>query len=39
MKTPKKKTEFSKSLLIWETILIWVVTLAFIALAYVCIIY
>ena len=33
-----KKTEFSKSLLIWETILIWVVTLSFIGLAYICII-
>lgn len=33
-----KKTEFSKTLLIWETALIWVVTLAFIVLAYICII-
>ena len=34
----KKKNEFSKTLLIWETILIWVVTLSFIGLAYICII-
>jgi hypothetical protein len=34
----KKKNEFSKSLLIWETILIWVITLSFIGLAYICII-
>ena len=33
-----KNKEFSKSLLIWETILIWVVTLSFIGLAYICII-
>ena len=37
-KKSKNKTEFSKSLLIWETILIWVITLSFIALAYICII-
>ena len=34
----KKKQEFSKALLVWETILIWVVTLSFIGLAYICII-
>lgn len=34
----KKKREFSKVLLIQESILIWVVTLALIALAFVCII-
>ena len=34
----KKKTEFSKTLMVWETILIWVVTLSFIGLAYICII-
>ena len=34
----KNKKEFSKSLLVWETILIWVVTLSFIGLAYICII-
>ena len=34
----KEKREFSKSLLVWETILIWVVTLSFIGLAYICII-
>lgn len=38
MKNEKQKTEFSKSLLIWETILIWVVTLAFIGLAIFCVI-
>lgn len=32
-----KKTEFSKYLLIQESILIWIVTIALIALAYVCI--
>ena len=34
----KEKTEFSKTLLVWETILIWVVTLSFIGLAYICIV-
>lgn len=33
----KKKTEFSKALLIQETILVWIITLAFIVLAYICI--
>jgi positive regulator of sigma E activity len=33
----KKETEFSKKLLIQESLLIWVVTLAFIILAFVCI--
>lgn len=33
----KKKTEFSKSLLIQETVLIWIITIAFIVLAYICI--
>ena len=33
----KKKMEFSKTLLVWETILIWFITLAFIALVYLCI--
>ena len=33
-----KNKEFSKALLVWETILIWIVTLSFIGLAYVCII-
>jgi hypothetical protein len=36
MKTNKK--EFSKWLLIWETILIWAITIGFIVLAYICII-
>lgn len=35
-RTPEK-TEFSKKLLIQESMLIWVVTLAFIVLAFVCI--
>lgn len=35
---PEKKMEFSKTLLKWETALIWVVTLSFIGLAYICII-
>jgi hypothetical protein len=35
-KTPEK-VEFSKKLLIQESLLIWVVTLAFIVLAFVCI--
>ena len=35
-RTPEK-TEFSKKLLIQESLLIWVVTLAFIVLAFVCI--
>ena len=34
----KKKTEFSKSLLIQESILIWIMTLSFIGLAYLCIV-
>lgn len=33
----KKKTEFSKKLLIQESILIWIVTLAFIVLAFFCV--
>ena len=33
-----KKLEFSKKLLVQESILIWIITLAFIALAFVCII-
>lgn len=36
-KTQKKDTEFSKRLLIQESLLLWVVTLAFIILAFVCI--
>lgn len=34
----KRRTEFSKILLIQESILLWIITLAFIGLAYVCII-
>lgn len=37
MKKNKKKKEFSKSLLIQESILVWIITLAFIGLAFVCI--
>lgn len=33
----KRKTEFSKVLLIQESILIWIMTLAFIALAFICV--
>ena len=33
-----KKLEFSKKLLVQESILIWIITLAFIGLAYLCII-
>ena len=37
MKQEKKKKEFSKVLLIQESFLIWIMTLAFIVLAYICI--
>jgi hypothetical protein len=37
-KKDNKKTEFSKALLIQESILIWIMTISFIALAYLCII-
>lgn len=36
-KNDKKKLEFSKKLLVQESVLLWIVTLAFIALAFVCI--
>lgn len=36
-RTEKKEMEFSKKLLLHETLLLWVVTLAFIVLAFVCI--
>ena len=36
-KENKKKSEFSKKLLVQESLLIWIVTLAFIILAFVCI--
>ena len=36
-KTEKRHGEFSKVLLIQESILIWIITIAFIGLAYVCI--
>ena len=36
-KNKEKKTEFSKSLLVWETILIWFITISFIGLVYFCI--
>lgn len=38
MKNEKKKTSFSKGLLIQESILIWIVTLSFIALTFFCVI-
>lgn len=36
-KNKKKKREFSKTLLIQESFLIWIVTLAFIGLAFYCV--
>ena len=36
-KTTKKKCEFSKKLLIQESILIWIITISFIVLAFFCI--
>jgi hypothetical protein len=33
----KKKREFSKSLLIQESVLIWVITLSFLVMAFICI--
>ena len=33
----KKKKEFSKSLLVQESVLIWVITISFIAMAFICI--
>ena len=36
-KKDKKKLEFSKLLLVQESVLIWIITLSFIALAFVCI--
>lgn len=32
-----KKTEFSKFLLVQESVLIWIMTIAFIALAFICV--
>ena len=37
-KNKKKKTEFSKALLIQESVLIWIMTLAFLALAFFCVV-
>ena len=37
MKKEKKNTEFSKALLIQESILVWIITIAFLGLAYICI--
>jgi hypothetical protein len=34
----KKKKEFSKSLLVQESVLIWIITISFIAMAFVCIV-
>lgn len=39
MKPKKKKQEFSKWLLVQESILVWIVTIALIGLAYICILY
>lgn len=36
-KMPKPKQAFSKALLIQESVLIWIITLAFIVLAFVCV--
>ena len=36
-KKDKKSQEFSKTLLVWETILIWIITFSFIGLVYLCI--
>lgn len=38
MKRKKQKLEFSKKLLIQESILIWIITLSFIALAFFCVV-
>ena len=38
-KKKKAKTEFSKVLLIQESVLIWVITIAFVILAYICVIH
>lgn len=37
MKNKKKGKEFSKKLLVQESILIWIITLTFIALAFICV--
>lgn len=37
MKQEKKKKEFSKTLLIQESLLIWIQTLAMLALAFICV--
>ena len=36
-KKDQKKQEFSKSLLVQESIMVWVITIAFLVLAYICI--
>ena len=36
-KTPKEKKQFSKKLLIQESILIWIVTISFLVLAFICV--
>lgn len=38
MKEKKKKKEFSKLLIIQESVLIWIITIAVLVLAYICII-
>jgi EamA domain-containing membrane protein RarD len=37
MKKEKKQKQFSKKLLVQESILIWIITLTFIALAFICV--
>lgn len=37
MKKTKEKMEFSKKLLLQESMLIWIITIAFIVLAFVCV--
>ena len=37
MRRNKKKKEFSKTLLIQESVLIWITTLAFLTLAFICV--
>lgn len=37
MKNEKQKTEFSKTLLIQESVLIWITTIAFVFLAFYCV--
>ena len=36
-KQPKEKKQFSKSLLVQESVLIWIITITFLVLAFVCV--